>query len=281
MLSLDEIRAQWKDFVPSTRGLGEHGNLDALLRSTCEPIAAEGNTLTLGFYYEFHKEKLEEPRNRHLIEEKLKDFFGSPYQIQCVLVERRRVDTQGEETERPPVIAPEATKAERPPSVTRLKWARIRTSDTFPDGRVRLHTQFMDGEGNLYEWTPKWKDVNDLFMKASTTEVFNKPGSDWVKEFAQASKEVFDRYVGIRDAYTVKGWLSSVRGGKLVLRASERVWEFDPEAAEYFPSVQPGEVLGTYPVAFELTEEWLAGHLQTWVSCLVINGVIVKVTTDN
>lgn len=284
MLSLDEIRAQWQEFSTSLKGLGKHGNLDALVRTACEPVAVEGNTLTLGFYYAFHKERIEEPQYRHLLEQQLVNFFGVPYRIQCVLVskfEERTPAAQGEETERPPVLEHEPAKAERPPSVTRLRWAKMRTSDTFADGRVRLHIQFMDEKGNLYDWTPKWKDVNDLFVKASTTEVFNKPGSEWVKQFAQTSKEVFERYAGIKDAYLVKGWLSSIRGGKLVLHAPERVWQFDPESGEAFPSVQPGEVLGAYPVAFDLTEEWLSGHLQTWVSCLVINGVVVKVTAEN
>ncbi len=87
---IDYLRTRWREFIGSLRGEGSSGNLDAFLRSACEPMALENDTLLLGFYYSFHKEKIEDPKYRHLVEKKLKEVFGKPYKIQCTLVDHRR-----------------------------------------------------------------------------------------------------------------------------------------------------------------------------------------------
>jgi len=85
---IDHIRQNWREFVSSLRGMGSSGNLDALLRSACEPEAIEGNTLVLRVYYPFHKEKIEDPKYRRMIERKLSEYFGTPYQLRCDLKAR-------------------------------------------------------------------------------------------------------------------------------------------------------------------------------------------------
>ncbi len=82
---IEYVRAQWSDFVETLRGMGSSGNLDAFLRSACEPVAVEDDTLVLAFYYSFHKEKIEDPKYRHLVEKKLSEKFGSPNKVRCVL----------------------------------------------------------------------------------------------------------------------------------------------------------------------------------------------------
>ena len=82
---VEYIRNQWGDFVETLRGMGSSGNLDAFLRSACEPVAVEDDTLVLAFYYSFHKEKIEDPKYRHLIEKKLGEKFTSPSKVRCVL----------------------------------------------------------------------------------------------------------------------------------------------------------------------------------------------------
>jgi len=84
------VRAQWGDFVDTLRGMGSSGNLDAFLRSACEPVAVEGDTLVLAFYYSFHKEKIEDSKYRHLVEKKLSEKFGSPSRVRCVLRPRAK-----------------------------------------------------------------------------------------------------------------------------------------------------------------------------------------------
>jgi DNA polymerase-3 subunit gamma/tau len=82
---MEDIRNRWKDFVNAMRGEGSKGNLDAFLRSSCEPLSIEDNTLTLGFYHKFHKEYIEDPKYKHLVEKKLHEVFGRSYQVRCVL----------------------------------------------------------------------------------------------------------------------------------------------------------------------------------------------------
>jgi DNA polymerase-3 subunit gamma/tau len=89
---MNDIRDRWKDFVNAMRGEGSKGNLDAFLRSSCEPLSIEDNTLTLGFYHKFHKEYIEDPKYRHLVERKLREVFGRSYQVRCVLTTAKTKD---------------------------------------------------------------------------------------------------------------------------------------------------------------------------------------------
>jgi DNA polymerase-3 subunit gamma/tau len=94
---IEQLRNRWKDFVNAMRGEGSKGNLDAFLRSSCEPLSIEDNTLTLGFYHKFHKEYIEDPKYRHLVEKKLQEVFGRSYQVRCVLTspsEKAKVETE-------------------------------------------------------------------------------------------------------------------------------------------------------------------------------------------
>ncbi len=96
---IESLRDRWKDFVNAMRGEGSKGNLDAFLRSSCEPLSIEDNTLTLGFYHKFHKEYIEDPKYRHLVEKKLKEVFGHSYQVRCVLTtpsEKARAQAEAE-----------------------------------------------------------------------------------------------------------------------------------------------------------------------------------------
>lgn len=102
---IDYLRSRWKEFINAMRGEGSKGNLDAFLRSACEPLAIEDDTLVLGFYHDFHKKYIEDPKYKHLVEKKLKDVFGQSYQIRCVLTPRDEKAKPGPKTEIPLVKA--------------------------------------------------------------------------------------------------------------------------------------------------------------------------------
>ncbi|MEE9201630.1 MAG: DNA polymerase III subunit gamma/tau [Dehalococcoidia bacterium] len=89
-LSLEYLQQHWKQVINQFRGMGSTGTLDALLRQACQPIALEGDTLVLGFYNAWHKEKIEDPKYRHMVERKLSELFNAPCQVRCVLTERRK-----------------------------------------------------------------------------------------------------------------------------------------------------------------------------------------------
>jgi DNA polymerase-3 subunit gamma/tau len=82
---IERVRAQWSDFVKTLRGVGSSGNLDAFLRSACEPLDVEGDTLVLAFYHSFHKEKIEDAKYRRMVENKLSQMFGTPNKVRCII----------------------------------------------------------------------------------------------------------------------------------------------------------------------------------------------------
>jgi DNA polymerase-3 subunit gamma/tau len=102
---IDYVRNRWREFIRSLRGEGSSGNLDAFLRSACDPVALEDDTLVLGFYYSFHKEKIEDAKYRHLVEKKLREVFGRPYKIRCVLVDSKREVSSQARTQNPVIKA--------------------------------------------------------------------------------------------------------------------------------------------------------------------------------
>jgi len=102
---IDYLRSRWKEFIKSLRGEGSSGNLDAFLRSACDPVTVEDDTLVLGFYYSFHKEKIEDAKYRHLVEKKLNEVFGRPYKIRCILVDYKREVPFQDKTQNPVVKA--------------------------------------------------------------------------------------------------------------------------------------------------------------------------------
>jgi DNA polymerase-3 subunit gamma/tau len=87
---IEYFRDRWKDFVKELRGEGSAGNLDAFFRSACEPVEVEGDILTVGFYHKFHKDYIENPKYKHLVEKKLRDVFNQPYKLRCIIVERSK-----------------------------------------------------------------------------------------------------------------------------------------------------------------------------------------------
>jgi len=81
-LTLDTINSQWG------RVLGEvklkDRSVEALLKS-CQPLAVEGQEVVLGFPYPFHKDKIEEPQNKALVQSVISRMVEGSCQIRCVL----------------------------------------------------------------------------------------------------------------------------------------------------------------------------------------------------
>jgi DNA polymerase-3 subunit gamma/tau len=64
-------------------------SIEALLRAA-KPLAYDGKVLKLGVYYRFHKERLEEGRNRHVLEEVVSKVLTAPAKVVCTLTEPSR-----------------------------------------------------------------------------------------------------------------------------------------------------------------------------------------------
>jgi len=60
--------------------------VEALLKS-CQPMAVQGDLVTLGFYHSFHKERMDEDKHRSVVEEALAEVGGRAYRVKCALCE--------------------------------------------------------------------------------------------------------------------------------------------------------------------------------------------------
>ncbi|MDA1095757.1 MAG: DNA polymerase III subunit gamma/tau [Chloroflexi bacterium] len=87
--ALENLQSRWREIVDSLRGVGSSGALDAFLRSVSVPIAVEGDTLVIGFYHKFHREKIEDIKYRRIVEMQIAQFLGKHYEIRTELVERQ------------------------------------------------------------------------------------------------------------------------------------------------------------------------------------------------
>lgn len=74
----------WKNILALVKPI--NASIEALLRSS-RPMTYDGKVLTLGVYYKFHKERLEDIRHRKVLEEIVAKVLGSPTKVCCTLVE--------------------------------------------------------------------------------------------------------------------------------------------------------------------------------------------------
>ena len=84
------IRNEWKNFINALRGEGSTGNLDAFMRSACEAVSIQDNVITIGFYHQFHRDYINDPKYKFLVEKKLREVFDKPYKINCIIIERKK-----------------------------------------------------------------------------------------------------------------------------------------------------------------------------------------------
>jgi len=68
-------------------------SIQALLRSG-RPIGADGETLLIGFPYPFHRERIEDVKNRVVVEETIVRVLGMKVQVQCVMSTRETLAAQ-------------------------------------------------------------------------------------------------------------------------------------------------------------------------------------------
>ena len=84
-VSLEQIKVNWRKMLDEIPSDVKKTRSVALLRSSCVPMALEGDTITLGFRYDIHREAMEVTENRRIAEEVIGRFLGCPCHIRCVL----------------------------------------------------------------------------------------------------------------------------------------------------------------------------------------------------
>ena len=73
----------WKTILSMVKPI--NASIEALLRAA-RPIGYDGKTLTLGVFYRFHKERLEDNHHRSVLEEIVGKVLKSPTRVICTLV---------------------------------------------------------------------------------------------------------------------------------------------------------------------------------------------------
>jgi hypothetical protein len=53
-------------------------------------LSIENNVITIGFYHQFHRDYINDPKYKFLVEKKLREVFDKPYKINCVIMERKK-----------------------------------------------------------------------------------------------------------------------------------------------------------------------------------------------
>ena len=74
----------WKSILALVKPI--NASIEALLRSS-RPINYDGKTLTLGVFYKFHKERLEDSHHRKILEDVIAQVLNSPTRVVCTMVE--------------------------------------------------------------------------------------------------------------------------------------------------------------------------------------------------
>ncbi len=87
-VTLEAVRLNWAQILTEIRSMNR--TAEALLRS-CTPVRVEGdNVLVIGADHAFHKERLEEPRCKQVLEKVLGSVLGCPCRVRCVLTSKEQ-----------------------------------------------------------------------------------------------------------------------------------------------------------------------------------------------
>nr|WP_290667270.1 DNA polymerase III subunit gamma/tau [Ardenticatena sp.] len=102
-------QTKWPDFLEWLNNRGDKGKRLAIRLKFGEPYRLDGDTLTLRFAHSIHKEKVEEPETRGLVQRAIKSFGGAPLTIRCVWIPDEQMDaprakTKYEEAAEDPLI---------------------------------------------------------------------------------------------------------------------------------------------------------------------------------
>jgi DNA polymerase-3 subunit gamma/tau len=108
-LTLEHIAEAWPRVVEGIRPMDP--SVQALLHpSYCRPIGVEGRIVVLGFRFDFHKGKIEEVRNRRIVEQVLSKVLKENLGVRCVMDEasaapnRRKQATNRQQAQQDPRV---------------------------------------------------------------------------------------------------------------------------------------------------------------------------------
>jgi hypothetical protein len=137
--------------------------------------------------------------------------------------------------------------------IKKLRFSKI---DLVERAGALMLVTFLDDDGNMYQWAPKWADVEQVFLKQINIERFNKPESEWLNKFAQTAQKVVEGAQRIESAYKVSGWFKRCDEQKLILATNKVEYKLTP--------------------GFEVSLDFLDNWLGNYVEAFVINDIVIR-----
>jgi hypothetical protein len=108
----------------------------------------------------------------------------------------------------------------------RVNWKTIKykgyKEDPLPSNNTLLYLYFEDNYGNRFRWTPPWKDLEEVFIKAIDVEKRNYPEGAWDEELKKVivkspsrphDQEVFEKSNDIMDEKDFRSFFYSLEAG--------------------------------------------------------------------
>ncbi|MFQ5859093.1 MAG: DNA polymerase III subunit gamma/tau [Anaerolineae bacterium] len=84
-IDLGTVEANWDELLLAIR---PHSRMVEALLKDCKPIAVDGDVVTLGFFYPFHRERVEEPKSKSMVTAMLGRVLRAEVQVRCVMVDK-------------------------------------------------------------------------------------------------------------------------------------------------------------------------------------------------
>lgn len=79
-ITFERVEKSWGDVLKKV--LSHNNSIQALLKAG-KTIGVEGNSIILEVFYAFHKERLEHPKNKEIVESALAEVFGVKIKLKC------------------------------------------------------------------------------------------------------------------------------------------------------------------------------------------------------
>ena len=82
---LAQVQQYWPSLLEAVKNVSR--SVEAFLKE-CRPLDATDDTVVLGFYYQFHRDSVDNMKNRVLVEEAFSKVLAHPTRIQCALASK-------------------------------------------------------------------------------------------------------------------------------------------------------------------------------------------------
>lgn len=96
-VTLDDVQRNWAELLAAIR---PHSRMVEALLKDCRPVGVQEDAVTLGFFYPFHKQRIEEPKHRALVEKMLQRVLGVRVRVECTMIDKESV-AEGIQKRRP------------------------------------------------------------------------------------------------------------------------------------------------------------------------------------